>query len=209
MGGVERVGRLAGICSEDLTKEPLPEKRRRAQSRAAAGGGAATGRPARRRRGHHGRHRRRRRRRQGHPVPPVRQPVRPDDGAARRRRDGPASRHFFSARRRWVPTRRRWSGSSRSAGSGMRFVHTHRELLSAANRDPQTRYVGAAVGATHACAGAVAGRAAPPAIWISRPTRCWPCLMSTMSSINSPRAAIPSESLGDAWESLARKLCGR
>jgi AcrR family transcriptional regulator len=88
------------------------------------------------------------------------------------------------------------------------FVHTHRALLSAANRDPQTRY-------------------GPPAAVLRTHVRVLLQSAQTTGDIDAQTDALLAlldadyvehqlndgghtlETLGDAWESLARKLCGR
>ena len=90
----------------------------------------------------------------------------------------------------------------------MHFVHTHHALLSAANRDPHTRY--------------------GPPVTVQR-THVRVLLQSARSTgdLNVQTDALLAlldpdyvehqlndgghtlETLGDAWESLARKLCGR
>jgi AcrR family transcriptional regulator len=90
----------------------------------------------------------------------------------------------------------------------LRFAHTHHELLIAANRDPQSRYGAAAmVLRTH--------------------VRILLALAGTTGDLDSQTDALLAlleadyveyqlierghtlQALGDAWESLARKLCGR
>ncbi len=88
------------------------------------------------------------------------------------------------------------------------FVHTHHALLSAANRDPQTRY-------------------SAPATLLHTHVRMLLETAGTTGDLNAQTDALLAlldadyvehqlvdrghtlQTLGDAWESLARKLCGR
>ena len=90
----------------------------------------------------------------------------------------------------------------------IRFVHTHHALLSAANRDPQTRY-------------------GPPAAVLRTHVRVLLASARTTGDLDAQTDALLAlldaeyvehrlndgghtlETLGDAWESVARKLCGR
>lgn len=90
----------------------------------------------------------------------------------------------------------------------MRFAHTHHALLSAANRDPRTRY-------------------GPPAAVLRRHVRVLLASAETTGDLVAQADALLAlldtdyvdhqlndgghtlQTLGDAWESLARKLCGR
>lgn len=90
----------------------------------------------------------------------------------------------------------------------MRFAHTHHALLSAANRDPRTRY-------------------GPPAAVLRRHVRVLLASAETSGDLVVQADALFAlldtdyvehqlndgghtlQTLGDAWESLARKLCGR
>lgn len=90
----------------------------------------------------------------------------------------------------------------------MRFAHTHHALLSAANRDPRTRY-------------------GPPAAVLRRHVRVLLASAETSGDLvvqaDTLLALLDTDyvehqlndgghtlqTLGDAWESLARKLCGR
>lgn len=90
----------------------------------------------------------------------------------------------------------------------MCFAHTHRALLSAANRDPRTRY-------------------APAAAVLRRHVRVVLATAKTTGDLDAQTDALLAlldvdyvehqlterghtlATLGDAWESLARKLCGR
>lgn len=88
------------------------------------------------------------------------------------------------------------------------FVHTHHELLSAANRDPRTRY-------------------GPPAAVLRTHVRVLLASARTTGDLDAQIDALLAlldadyvehqlndgghtlDTLADAWESLARKLCGR
>ncbi|MEB3983715.1 helix-turn-helix domain containing protein [Mycobacterium sp. 663a-19] len=90
----------------------------------------------------------------------------------------------------------------------IRFVHTHHALLSAANRDPRTRY-------------------GPPAAVLRTHVRLLLAAAQTTGDLDAQTDALLAlldadyvehqlrdgghtlETMGDAWESLARKLCGR
>ena len=90
----------------------------------------------------------------------------------------------------------------------MRFAHTHHALLSAANRDPQTRYgPPAAVLRTHV---RVLLQSAQTTGDLDAQTDALLALLDAdylEHQLN--HAGHTLETLGDAWESLARKLCGR
>ncbi|ODQ95100.1 TetR/AcrR family transcriptional regulator [Mycolicibacterium holsaticum] len=92
--------------------------------------------------------------------------------------------------------------------SRLEFVHTHHALMSDANRDPQTRF-------------------SPPATLHHRHVSVLLENADTSGDLDAQAAALLAlldpdyvhhqltergatlESLGDAWESLARKLCGQ
>ena len=88
------------------------------------------------------------------------------------------------------------------------FVHTHHELLSAANRDPQMRHVGAhAVLRTHV---RVLLHSAQTSGDLDVQTDALLALLDAdyvEHQLNY--GGHTQQTLGDAWESLARKLCGR
>ena len=90
----------------------------------------------------------------------------------------------------------------------MCFVHTHHALLSAAKGDPQTRHVGAAaVQRTHV---RVLLQAAHTTGDLDVQTDALLALLDVdyvEHQLNDGGHTL--ETLGDAWESLARKLCGR
>ncbi|MBV8862838.1 MAG: TetR/AcrR family transcriptional regulator [Mycobacterium sp.] len=94
----------------------------------------------------------------------------------------------------------------------LRFAHTHHELLSAANRDPHTRH-GSPINA--------------PYLVLRMHVRMLLASAGTTGNLDAQTDALLAlldadyvehqfddagqtlQSLGDAWESLARKLCGR
>jgi AcrR family transcriptional regulator len=94
----------------------------------------------------------------------------------------------------------------------LRFTHAHHELLSAANRDPQTRY-GSPVNA--------------PYMVLRMHVRMLLASAETTGNLDAQTDALLAlldadyvehqlnyagqtlQTLSDAWESLARKLCGR
>jgi AcrR family transcriptional regulator len=90
----------------------------------------------------------------------------------------------------------------------IRFVHTHHALLSAANRDPQTRHIGAAaVQRTHV---RVLLQSAHTTGDLDVQTDALLALLDPDYVEHQLNAGgHTTETLGDAWESLARKLCGR
>jgi AcrR family transcriptional regulator len=90
----------------------------------------------------------------------------------------------------------------------MRFVHTHHELLSAANRDPELRHAGAgAVQRTHV---RVLLQSARTTGDLDVQADALLALLDADYVEHRLRdGGHTLESLGDAWESLARKLCGR
>ena len=90
----------------------------------------------------------------------------------------------------------------------MRFAHAHHELLSAANRDPHLRHVGAAVvQRTHV---RVLLKSAKSSGDLDVQTDALLALLDAdyiEHQLNDGGHTL--KTLGDAWESLARKLCGR
>ena len=88
------------------------------------------------------------------------------------------------------------------------FVHTHHALLSAANRDPLTRHVGAAaVQRTHV---RVLLQSAHTTGDLDVQTDALLALLDAdYIEHQLDYGGHTLETLGDAWESLARKLCGR
>ena len=104
--------------------------------------------------------------------------------------------------------RRRWIGCWRSGVDRLRFTHTHQELLSAANRDPASRYgAAAAVQRTHvrmllASAGTTGDLDGQTDALLA-------LLEADYVEYQLIERGQTLQTLGDAWESLARKLCGR
>jgi AcrR family transcriptional regulator len=88
------------------------------------------------------------------------------------------------------------------------FVHTHRELLSAASRDPHTRHVGAAaVQRRHV---QVLLRAADTSGDLDIQADGLLALLDVdYVEHQLTEGGHTQETLGDAWASLAGKLCGR
>lgn len=88
------------------------------------------------------------------------------------------------------------------------FVHTHHALLSAAKGDPQTRHVGAAaVQRTHV---RVLLQAARTTGDLDVQTDALLALLDVdYVEHQLDYGGHTLETLGDAWENLARKLCGR
>ena len=90
----------------------------------------------------------------------------------------------------------------------IRFAHTHHALLSAANRDPHTRHIGAAVvQRTHV---RVLLQSAHTSGDLDVQTDALLSLLDpdyVEHQLNDGGHTL--KTLGDAWESLARKLCGR
>jgi AcrR family transcriptional regulator len=90
----------------------------------------------------------------------------------------------------------------------LRFVHTHHALLSAAKGDPQTRHAGAAaVQRTHV---RVLLAAANTTGDLDVQTEALLALLDVdYVEHQLDYGGHTLETLGNAWESLARKLCGR
>ena len=90
----------------------------------------------------------------------------------------------------------------------IRFAHTHHALLSAANRDPHTRHVGAA---------AVQRRHVRVLLQSAHTSGDLDVQTDALLSLLDPDyvehqlndGGHTLQTLGDAWDSLARKLCGR
>jgi AcrR family transcriptional regulator len=88
------------------------------------------------------------------------------------------------------------------------FAHTHRELLSAANRDPHTRHVGAA---------AVQRRHVQVLLRAANATGDLDVQADALLALldvnyvehQLTEGGHTQETLGDAWANLAGKLCGR
>jgi AcrR family transcriptional regulator len=90
----------------------------------------------------------------------------------------------------------------------LRFAHTHRELLSAANRDPQSRY-GAAAMVLHTHVRILLASAGTTGDLDSQADALMALLDADYVEYQFIERGHTLQTLGDAWESLARKLCGR
>lgn len=90
----------------------------------------------------------------------------------------------------------------------IRFVHTHHQLLTAVNRDPQSRYnAPAMVLRTHV---RVLLAAAHTTGDLDAQTDALLALLDVdYIEHHLAEGGQTLQTLGDAWESLARKLCGR
>ena len=90
----------------------------------------------------------------------------------------------------------------------LRFAHTHHELLIAANRDPQSRYGAAAmVQRTHVRM--LLASAGTTGDLDSQTEALLALLEADYVEYQLMERDQSLQALGDAWESLARKLCGR
>ncbi len=90
----------------------------------------------------------------------------------------------------------------------LRFVHTHHELLSAASRDPASRYgAAAAVQRTHVRM--LLTSAGTTGDLDSQTDALLALLEADYVEYQLIERGLTLHSLGNAWESLARKLCGR
>lgn len=90
----------------------------------------------------------------------------------------------------------------------LRFVHTHHELLSAANRDPASRYGAAAmVQRTHVRM--LLASARTTGNLDGQTDALLALLEADYVEFQLFERGQTLQTLGDAWESLARKLCGR
>jgi AcrR family transcriptional regulator len=90
----------------------------------------------------------------------------------------------------------------------LRFVNTHRELLSAANRDPQSRY-GAAAAVQHTHVRMLLAIAGTTGDLDAQTDALMALLEADYLDYQLVARGQSLQALGDAWESLARKLCGR
>jgi AcrR family transcriptional regulator len=88
------------------------------------------------------------------------------------------------------------------------FAHTHHELLSAANRDPQSRY-GAAATVLHTHVRILLASAGTAGDLDSQADALLALLDADYVEHRLSERGHTLQTLGDAWESLARKLCGR
>ncbi len=90
----------------------------------------------------------------------------------------------------------------------MRFVHTHHALLSAANRDPQLRHAGAAA-VQHTHVRVLLASAHTSGDLDVQSDALLALLGPDYIEHQLNDGGHTLQTLGDAWESLARKLCGR
>jgi len=90
----------------------------------------------------------------------------------------------------------------------LRFAHTHHELLSAANRDPQSRY-GAAAMVLRTHVRILLTSAGTTGDLDSQTDALLALLEADYIEYQLIERGHTLQALGDAWESLARKLCGR
>ena len=179
----------------------------RAQPGAAARCRPSAHRRARRGCGLDGRYRRGRRGRQGHGVPPVRQPGGADDGAARRGREGQQEAFLFGPPPLGpdAPPLERLLAFGRER---LCFAHTHHALLSAANRDPETRYSAPAT-LQHTHVRLLLDTAGTTGDLDAQTDALLALLDADYVHHQLTDRGETLESLGDKWESLARKLCGK
>jgi AcrR family transcriptional regulator len=90
----------------------------------------------------------------------------------------------------------------------LRFVNTHRELLAAANRDPQSRF-GAAAAVQHTHIRMLLASADTTGDLNAQTDALLALLEADYLNYQLIARDQTLQALGDAWESLARKLCGR
>ncbi len=90
----------------------------------------------------------------------------------------------------------------------LRFAHTHHELLSAANRDPHSRY-GAAATVLHTHVRMLLASAGTTGNLDGQSDALLALLEADYVEHQLIERGQTLQALGDAWESLARKLCGR
>jgi AcrR family transcriptional regulator len=90
----------------------------------------------------------------------------------------------------------------------LRFAHTHHELLIAANRDPQSRY-GAAAMVLRTHVRILLASAGTTGDLDSQTDALLALLEADYIEYQLIERGHTLQTLGDAWESLARKLCGR
>lgn len=90
----------------------------------------------------------------------------------------------------------------------LRFVHTHHELLSAANRDPASRY-SAPMMVQHTHVRVLLTSAGTTGDLDSQTDALLALLEPDYVEHQLIQRGHTLQALGDAWESLARKLCGR
>jgi len=90
----------------------------------------------------------------------------------------------------------------------LKFAHTHHELLVAANRDPQSRY-GAAAGVLRTHVRMLLASAGTSGDLDAQADALLALLDADYVEHQLTQRDQSLQALGDAWESLARKLCGR
>ncbi len=90
----------------------------------------------------------------------------------------------------------------------LRFAHTHHELLIAANRDPPSRY-GAAAMVLRTHVRILLASAGTTGDLDSQTDALLALLEADYIEYQLIERGHTLQTLGDAWESLARKLCGR
>jgi AcrR family transcriptional regulator len=90
----------------------------------------------------------------------------------------------------------------------LKFAHTHHELLVAANRDPQSRY-GAAATVLHTHVRMLLASAGTSGDLDAQTDALLALLQADHVEHQLTQRGQSLQALGDAWESLARKLCGR
>ncbi|WP_375486804.1 TetR/AcrR family transcriptional regulator [uncultured Mycobacterium sp.] len=90
----------------------------------------------------------------------------------------------------------------------LRFVHTHHTLLSAASRDPQTRYNAPAM-LLHTHVRMLLASAGSTGDLDAQTDALLALLDADYVEHQLNHRGHTLATLGDAWESLARKLCGR
>jgi AcrR family transcriptional regulator len=88
------------------------------------------------------------------------------------------------------------------------FAHTHHELLAAANRDPQSRY-GAAATVLHTHVRMLLAAAGTTGDLDAQTDALLALLEADYVEHQLIERDRTLQALGDAWETLARKLCGR
>ncbi len=90
----------------------------------------------------------------------------------------------------------------------LKFAHTHHELLVAANRDPQSRY-GAAARVLHTHVRMLLASAGTTGDLDAQTDALLALLEADYVEHQLVERDHTLQALGDAWETLARKLCGR
>jgi AcrR family transcriptional regulator len=90
----------------------------------------------------------------------------------------------------------------------LKFAHIHHELLVAANRDPQSRY-GPAAAVLHTHVRMLLASAGTTGDLDAQTDALLALLQADHVEHQLIQRGQSLQALGDAWESLARKLCGR